>query len=136
MKFFEQMTYQIMQFHKKNPKYPEPNGGFESLVGQMTFLLGLFVWIPSFLFLDTHSTLYTVVFSICIALAGIGIFQAIYYPKRYKAGKIKNDPHPFSERFYRIAAYIYIGIPTVIIVLSVIGVFLFLIGYAVYCLLN
>lgn len=136
MKFFEQMTYQIMQFHKKNPKYPEPNGGFESLVGQMTFCWSLFVWIPSFLFLDTHSTLYIVVFSICIALAGIGIFQAIYYPKRYKAGKIKNDPHPFSERFYRIAAYIYIGIPTVIIVLSVIGVFLFLIGYAIYCLLN
>ncbi len=51
-------------------------------------------------------------------------------------GKIKNDPHPFSERFYRIVAYIYIGIPTVIIVLSVIGVFLFLIGYAIYCLLN
>ena len=136
MKFFEQITYQIMQFHKKNPKYPEPNGGFESLVGQMTFLLGLFVWIPSFLFLDTHSTLYIVVFSICIALAGIGIFQAIYYPKRYKAGKIKNDPHPFSERFYRIVACVYIGIPTAIIVLCVIGAVLFLVGYAVYCLLN
>ena len=32
-------------------------------------------------------------------------------------GKIKNVPAPFPERFYRIAAYIYIGIPTAIIVL-------------------
>lgn len=136
MKFFEQMTYQIMQFHKKNPKYPEPNGGFESLVGQMTFCWSLFIWAPSFLLLDTHSTLYKVIFSACIALAVIGIFQAVYYSKRYKAGKIKNDPKPFSERFYRIAACIYIGTLTVILVLSVIGVILFLIGYAVYCLLN
>lgn len=51
-------------------------------------------------------------------------------------GKIKNVPAPFSERFYRIAACIYIGTLTVILVLSVIGVILFLIGYAVYCLLN
>ena len=136
MKFFEQMTYQIMQFHKKNPKYPEPNGGFESLVGQMTFCWSLFIWVPSFLLLDTHSTLYKVIFSACIALAVIGIFQAVYYSKRYKAGKIKNAPKPFSERFYRIAACIYIGTLTVILVLSVIGVILFLIGYAVYCLLN
>ena len=136
MKLFEQMTFQIMQFHKKNPKYPEPNGGFESLVGQTTFCWSLFIWVPSFLLLDIHSTLYKVIFSVCIALAAIGIFQAIYYSKRYKAGKIKNDPKPFSERFYRIAACIYIGTLTVIIVLSVIGVILFLIGYAVYCLLN
>ena len=136
MKLFEQRTFQIMQIHKKTPNYPDPKGGIESLVGQMSFCWSLFIWVPSFLLLDIHSTLYKVIFSVCIALAAIGIFQAIYYSKRYKAGKIKNDPKPFSERFYRIVACVYIGLPTAIIVLCVIGAVLFLVGYAVYCLLN
>lgn len=136
MKYFEQMTYQVIKFHNNHPKLNEPIGGFESLVGQMTFVWSLIIWTPSYLFIDTKSTLYIIILSACNVMAAIGIFQAIYYSKRYKARKIKNDPHPFSERFYKIAAFIHVGIPTIILTLMAISGILFLIAYAIYCLFN